>query len=363
VLPALVGISAIGMLAALQAQQPDARTVIAESQSIHTANGVEVREAVKIGGIEQWITVRGKDRNNPLLLFVHGGPGDAMMGVSWSFQRPWEDYFTVVEWDQRGAGKTYAANDWTKMKPTLKVERFVDDAEELVQYLRTKYHKRKIVLLCLSWGTVIGTELAQRHPDWFSVYVGTGQVVDMRESERMGYEAILKEARAENNAQAVKKLEALAPYPGASGPMDFNKTMKERKWLVHYGGYTWRNTNDHFGDILRLSPDYTDTEVKGYELGDAESPRVMWAEMSEIKFWKQNVFRCPVVLFEGSHDLNVSHELAARWFATLHAPEKKMVWFPNSSHMVMMEEPGRMFSHLMTDVRPLAMRAEQATPQ
>jgi pimeloyl-ACP methyl ester carboxylesterase len=360
---ALISINAIGVLAASPAQHPDARTVIAESEAIHTANGVEGREAVKIGGIPQWITVRGKDLNNPLLLYVHGGPGDAIMGASWSFQRPWEDYFTVVQWDQRGSGKTYASNDWERVKPTLTTERFVDDAEELVQYLRTKYHKRKIVLLGHSWGTVICTELAQRHPEWFSVYVGTGQVVNMRESERMGYEEILKEARAANDVGAVKDLEALAPYPGASGPMDFTKTMKERKWLVHDGGYTWRNTNDHYEDILRLSPDYTDADVKGYELGDDRSARLMWAEMSEINFWKRTSFRCPVVLFQGSHDLNVSHELVARWYATLHAPSKKLVWFPNSSHMVMMEEPGRMFYHLMTDIRPLAMVAQDTTPE
>jgi proline iminopeptidase len=348
----------VGVIATAPAQQPDARTIVAESQSIHTANGVEVREAVTIGGIPQWITVRGKDRNNPLLLYVHGGPGDTMMGVSWSFQRPWEDYFTVVEWDQRGAGKTYAANDWNAVKPTLKIERFVEDAEEMVQYLRAKYHKRKIVLLGHSWGSVIGTELAQRHPEWFSVYVGTGQVVDMRESERMGYQEILKAARAEENAGAVKDLEALAPYPGTTGPISFDKTMKERKWLVQFGGYTWRNTNDHYEDLMRLSPDYTDADVKGYEEGDEKSPRVVWDEFSEVNFWKHNVFRCPVVLFEGSHDLNVSHELVARWFATLHAPSKKLVWFPNSSHMVMMEEPGRTFYHLMTDVRPLAVAGD-----
>jgi pimeloyl-ACP methyl ester carboxylesterase len=345
------------------AQQPDARTIIAESESIHTANGVEVRDAVTIGGIKQWITVRGKDLNNPLLLYVHGGPGDAMMGASWTFQRPWEDYFTVVQWDQRGSGKTYASNDWETVKPTLKVERFVEDAEELVEYLRTKYHKRKIVLLGHSWGTVIATELAQRHPEWFSVYVGTGQVVDMRESERMGYEETLKEARAANNAQAVKDLEAIAPYPGASGSISFDKTMKERKWLVYYGGYTWRNRNDHYGDLLRLSPDYTDADVKGYEFGDERSLRVVWPEFTEIKFWKQNVFRCPVVLFQGSHDLNVSYVLAGRWFATIQAPSKKLVWFRNSSHMVMMEEPGRTFYHLMTDVRPLAVAAEKPASQ
>jgi proline iminopeptidase len=342
------------------AQQADARTVIAESESIHTANGVEVRETVKLGGIPQWITVRGKDLNNPLLLYVHGGPGDAIMGVSWSFQRPWEDYFTVVEWDQRASGKTYASNDWQTVQPTMKIDRFVSDAEELVQFLRTKYHKRKIVLLGHSWGTVIATELAHRHPEWFSVYVGTGQVVDTRQSERLGYEETLKEAQAAHNTGAVQDLKALAPYPGTSGPISFDKTMKERKWLVHYGGYTWRNTNDHYEDLMRLSPDYTDADVKGYEKGDEKSPRAIWDEFSEVNFWKQNVFRCPVVLLQGSHDLNVSHELVARWFATLQAPEKKLVWFPNSSHMPMMEEPGRFFYSLMTDVRPLAVAGESA---
>jgi proline iminopeptidase len=355
---ALVAINVGGALSALAAQQPDARTIIAESQSIHTPNGIELRETVKLGGIPQWITVRGKDLNNPLLLFVHGGPGDAMMGVSWTFQRPWEDYFTVVQWDQRGSGKTYASNDWETVKPTLKLERFVEDGEELVQYLRAKYHKRKIVLFCLSWGTAIGTELAQRHPEWFSVYVGTGQIVDMRQSERLGYETILNEARAENNTDAIRDLEAVAPYPGESGPIPFDKTMKERKWLVHYGGYTWRNRNDHFTDILRLSPDYTDADVKGYELGDERSPRVMWDEMSTISFWKNNVFRCSVVLFEGIHDLNVSYDLVTQWYATVKAPQKKLVRFPNSSHMVMMEEPGRTFYHLMTDVRPLAVAGQ-----
>jgi pimeloyl-ACP methyl ester carboxylesterase len=92
------------------AQQADARTVIAESESIHTANGMEVREPVKISGIPQWITVRGKDLDNPLLLYIHGGPGDTMMGVSWTFQRPWEDYFTVVQWDQRGSGKRLSSS-------------------------------------------------------------------------------------------------------------------------------------------------------------------------------------------------------------------------------------------------------------
>jgi hypothetical protein len=152
--------------------------------------------------------------------------------------------------------------------------------------------------------------------------VGTGQVVDTRESERLGYEETLKEARAAHNAEAIQDLVALAPYPGASGPISFDKTIKERKWLVHFGGYTWRNTNDHSEDLMRLSPDYTDADVKGYEEGDEKSPRVIWDEFSEVNFWRRNVFRCPVVLFQGSHDLNVSHELVARWLPRCRRPRR-----------------------------------------
>jgi pimeloyl-ACP methyl ester carboxylesterase len=119
--------------------QDRARKIIEDLQKVVTPNGIEERKEIDLGGIKQWITIRGRDRNNPILLFLHGGPAAPEMPTSWTFQNPWEDYFTVVQWDQRGAGKTYNANDPKKIAPTLTTARMEKDTEELVQYLRATY--------------------------------------------------------------------------------------------------------------------------------------------------------------------------------------------------------------------------------
>src|SRR5258708_1089924 len=118
--------------------------------------GVDEAKAVDIGGIRQWITVRGRDRRNPILLLIHGGPAAPELPNRYIFEAPWTDYFTVVEWDQRGSGKTFGLNDPEKVAPTMSEERIVADAEELVAYLRTTYTKRKIFVMGHSWGTVVG---------------------------------------------------------------------------------------------------------------------------------------------------------------------------------------------------------------
>lgn len=102
---------------------------------------------MRIGGIDQVITVRGMDRANPILLYLHGGPAAPMMPASWTFQKPWEDYFTVVQWDQRAAGRTFRANDPAMVTPTIAADRSVADAVELIDWLRARYDKRKVILV------------------------------------------------------------------------------------------------------------------------------------------------------------------------------------------------------------------------
>ena len=126
---------------------------------------------VTIGGIRQWISVRGRHKDAPILLFVHGGPGFTSIPSSWFAMQGWDEYFTIAQWDQRGAGKTYAANTEAQMSPGMTVAGMTDDAAQLVQYLRKHYDKQKIFLLGHSWGTVLGTRLAQQHPDWFYAFV------------------------------------------------------------------------------------------------------------------------------------------------------------------------------------------------
>src|SRR5262249_7266731 len=114
--------------------QDRARAIIGNLQKIVTPNGIDEKALVTINGTKQWITVRGRDRNNPILLFIHGGPAAPEMPTSWTFQNGWEDYFTVVQWDQRGSGKTYAANDPARIRPTLSVETRENDTQDLVHY-------------------------------------------------------------------------------------------------------------------------------------------------------------------------------------------------------------------------------------
>jgi proline iminopeptidase len=351
---------AAALLAPLAAQAADftkdgARKIVSELQKVVTPNGIDRRMAIEIGGTRQWITIRGRDLENPILLFIHGGPGAPEMPTSWTFQSPWEDYFTVVQWDQRGSGKTYLAGGAEKIGATITFDRMEQDAQEVVQYLRATYHKDKIFVLGHSWGSMLGLTLAREHPEWLYAYVGMGQMIDTRESERLGYEATLKAARDAKDAQAVKELEAIAPYPEADGGVPLAKIDVERRWSVKFGGLSWRrDTYAYYWRAGALSPDYTDADLDAIDKGSALTlPRLLPGFVA-ADYTKTTEFRCPIVLFNGRHDDTTSAVVSAKWFETVHAPVKKLVWFENSAHMMQIEEPGRVLVHLVEDVRPLA---------
>jgi dipeptidyl aminopeptidase/acylaminoacyl peptidase len=141
-----------------------AREAVADSQRV-TPGGISELKAIEINGIKQWISIRGNDPRNPILLFLHGGPGSPMMAESWTFQKPWEDFFTVVQWDQRGAGKTFGEAG-RKVDPSMTVDQMQADAEAVVDWLRRTYQKPKIFLLGHSWGSILGVKVAQHHPEW-----------------------------------------------------------------------------------------------------------------------------------------------------------------------------------------------------
>lgn len=333
----------------------DAAAIVGDLQKVVSPQGIEQRKQVSIGGIQQWITVRGNDSRNPILLFLHGGPAAPEMPTSWTFQHDWEDFFTVVQWDQRGSGKTYGANDPEKVRPTLTVDRMEQDTAELVQYLRATYHKDKIFVVGHSWGTVLGLRLAQEHPEWLYAYIGMGQIIDMREGERVGYAATLEAAEAAGNAQAVKELKAIAPYPEADGSLPLDKINTERVWSVYFGGLTYRRDSyDYYFNTIRLSPDYSDAELKDINAGSVLSLPTLLPQLAKVDFTKATDFRCPIVMFVGRHDETTPSTVVADWFKTAHAPAKKLVWFEDSAHMMQIEQPGLVLMHLVDDVRPLA---------
>lgn len=330
----------------------DARSLIGLSQRVAPGGISELKE-VKIGGVEQWISVRGNDRANPILLFIHGGPGAPMMPESWTFQRPWEDFFTVVQWDQRGAGKTFSAAN-RQLETPLSMAQMQADTEQLIEWLRATYGKKKIFVMGHSWGSVLGLKVAQRHPEWLYAYVGVGQVVNARRNEAVGYQQTLAQAIAAGNEQAIRELKAIAPYPEADLAKFIPKVYVERKWNAVLGGMSYGQTED-IGERLRaLSPDYTDYDVESARLGELSSARQLAPELLEVDFDNATEFRCPVVFFAGVHDRTTPETIVEEYFAKIHAPHKQLFKIRRASHYVVNESPGEVLMDLVLHVLPLS---------
>jgi pimeloyl-ACP methyl ester carboxylesterase len=348
---------------ATPAAAPDPHAILAEVGRVVSDNGVDEAKAVEIGGIRQWITVRGRDRRNPILLVIHGGPAAPELPNRYLFEAPWLDYFTVVEWDQRGAGKTYALNDPAKVAPTLTKARMVDDAEQLAAWLRAAYGKKKIFVMGHSWGTVLGLSLAERRPDWLYAYIGVGQIIDMRAGEKVGYDWVLQQARAAGDAMAVKELTAIAPYPEADGALPLEKIDTERKWSVHFGGLTHgRRTYDVWENAERISPDYAEADFKAIDAGSGFSFPTLLPQLAATDFSGMTRLRCPLLIFAGRYDYTTPAAPVTRWFDRLSAPSKRFVWFENSAHMMYEEEPGKVLVHLVRDALPFAAAAGDTAP-
>src|SRR6202046_3820919 len=194
---------------------------VVQERAITSPDGINSLQAVRIGGIDQWIEVRGQNVNNPILLFIHGGPGIAFIPLAGAFQGPWEKYFTVVQWDQRGAGKTYASNARELQRRTMNVPQMEQDTLDVVNYLRNRFQRKKIFVLGHSWGSMLGVWLAHEHPDIIYAYVGVGQIVNVDQNDEVGYQDALQKARNRHNEQAVKELEGIAPFVPPN--VDFRK--------------------------------------------------------------------------------------------------------------------------------------------
>lgn len=330
------------------------RAVVAAIGRIVTPRGVQESFEARIGGTRQIIGVRGRDRANPILLYLHGGPAAPEMPIAWTWQRPWEEYFTMVHWDQRGSGKSFPLNDPQAIAPTMTFDRFCADAIEVIELLRKRYAKRKIFVLGHSWGSTLGLCVLQRRPDLIHAYIGTGQVIDFRENERVGYDWTLAQARAAGNAEAVAELEALEPY-ARSGPFDIDKMTTERKWSIRYGALAaYRDNADFFFDARRMSPDYLPADRKALNDGSAYSIRTLFPILSDVSFTSLTRVEAPIFFFLGRHDHTTPSPLAAQWLDRVKAPRKGLVWFEDSAHLAEIEEPGKFLVELLRRVRPLA---------
>ena len=332
----------------------DARSIIEDLGRIASPAGLQASFFAKIGGIDQWVNVRGQDRANPIILFVHGGPASPLIPTLWQFQRPLEEYFTVVNWDQRGSGKTHATVDPRTIEDTLQIDRYVDDAIELAELIRNRYAKDKVILAGHSWGTIVGMHAALKRPDLFHAYVGIGQVIQTRENERIGFEYAVSQAKAAGNTAAIAELASIAPYPG-DRPITRERIVIARKWAQFYGGMSaFRDSSDYFFKAPLLSPDYDDRDRCAIDRGNLFTLGRILPEFVDVDFSDVERFPIPVFMFMGRHDYTTPSAPTAAWIERIEAPEKRGIWFERSSHMIPWEEPGKMLVSLLDHLRPLA---------
>jgi len=334
-----------------------AREIIKDRERIVTPEGVQETFKTRIGGIEQWLNVRGKDRANPIILFVHGGPASPLIPTLWQFQRPLEEYFTMVNYDQRGAGKTYVEDHSEAVGKTLHIPRYIDDAIEVAEYVRQRYGKNKLILMGHSWGTIVGMGAALKRPDLFYAYVGIGQVINARDNERISFDYGMQQALAHGNTAAVKEMKTIVPYPG-NQPITRERIIIARKWAQYYGGLTaYRNESGYLYQAPLLSPEYTAADVCGVDEGNVFTLGRLLPEFVSVDYKSVRSFPIPVVMFMGRHDYTTPSEPTAAWLAKVKAPYKQGVWFEHSAHMIPWEEPGKVTLSLVQYVAPLAKDA------
>ena len=316
------GDGAVRRLAALMLMI-GATTQPAMGEDLHRA------EYVELGGIEQWVSMRGSSERNPILLIVHGGPGFSNAAHTSAFDS-WQDDFTIVDWDQRGAGRTFLRNGPDGSGP-ISIERIAQDGIEFSRHLVQHLERDRVVVLGLSFGTIVALKMVISQPSLFQAYVGTGQLVNRADGDALGYMETLREARRVDNQEAVRALEDLGapPWPDAGS------------WHAAKGWAGRMTRPEDPSSGIRLDAMMDGLVDRGYSAEELQAIRD-GARFTAGQFaphqsdFDARVFAArvevPVFLFQGENDLNTATALAIEWFDALQAPRKELHIVAGGSH-------------------------------
>lgn len=313
---------------------------------LRSADGINRLEAVELGGVKQWVSIRGENPKAPVLLFLHGGPGSANL-AKLRIQTPeLEKHFVVVNWDQRGAGKSFSP---FAPASALTRKQYVSDAHELVGWLKARFGVEKIYLMGFSWGTVLGLTLASQYPDDFAAFISVSQEVDFQTGERLSLEYALESAYRAGNEQARQELSSVDPAYSSS---DWQTQLGiQRKWLLHFGGvYHSADSFSHEIKMLFFAPEYSFIETSLWPLGSNRSLGQTWPELMQVNFFEEvPALGCPVVFFVGRYDYNAPSSLTESYYQKLDAPAgKRLVWFENAAHDIFFDEPEKLMREMLT---------------
>jgi len=309
------------------------------TEAICSENAVATLEQVVLGNQNQWVLIRGYDVSNPVLIFLHGGPGSPCIFYSRYAMAGLEHDFTVVSWDQRGCGKSYA--DYID-PGSITYQQLMSDAQELILHMRNRFGVDKVYLMGISWGSILGSRIARDHPEWLHAYIGIGQVVNVLRTLPIAFQAVMDEALELGNQQAIDELTALLN----DGTIDWDESNTIQKWLEVFGFGDLHDTSlyETLAPVLSTVPEYTQADWNNQERWE---DLYQAAAINQDNTWLTSLdlisqiprLDVPVFFFCGTFDYKTPSILVEEYVDGLEAPfGKQIVWFENSAHMPLIEE-------------------------
>ena len=315
-------------------------------------DSVSEKNFVNINGVEQGMFIKGKNINNPVLLFVHGGPGMPEYWLTQNYPTGLEDLFIVVWWEQRGAGLSY---DSDIPPESMTADQFVSDTLEVTNYLRDRFGKDKIYLMAHSWGSYIGIQAAERSPELYYAYIGMGQISHQIKSERLAYEYALEQYKKNGNSDMVRKLEAAPPTMTVPLPPKYELLRDEYMHGIGIGTThdmksvitgiflpSWQFREYTLGEKINLWRGKLFSRSRNFNLWDKVQSTDLTQQVTELKI--------PVYFFHGLYDYTCAYPLTKDYFEKLKAPIKGFYTFEQSAHTPLFEEPEKTIKILQEDV-------------
>lgn len=300
----------------------------------------------RLGGIDQWVMIRGENLANPPLVHLHGGPGFSETRLLRRFNADLEKNFTVVYWDQRGAGNSFSRD---VPRSSMTVQQFIADLDELVDQVCARLAKSAVVIFGHSWGSVLGVLYAKQFPHKVQAYVGSGQIGDWPAAESASYRYAFAEAARLDNRKALEDLRAIGPPPYPAGSV-----FKERTWLQRFDGQLRLAALWKYGRIAIGGKETSIFDLPNQWRGFRFSMDAMWADVSTLNLvTAAPVLQMPVFFFLGRRDHWVPPETSVAYLNVLTAPSKELVWFEDSGHEPFVDEPTKFNQAMLERVRPL----------
>jgi pimeloyl-ACP methyl ester carboxylesterase len=319
----------------------------AKKMIISSPAGVQEERFEKIGGLEQWITIRGENKNNPVILFIHGGPGSPYTPFS-SWLHDWEKYFTIVQWDQPGSGRTFSKNG-IEGSGRLTFDRLSNDGIELSRFLCTRLNKTKIILIGSSAGSLTGLWMIKKCPELFYAYIGVEQ--NSPDSDKVTYNLTRESVVKANDKKSLVLLDEMGSNPS-------NWTRQQSEMLIKIAIQTSKQVPNMINDLmlpaLLFAPDYSMQDILTVQKGMEFSTDQLLEEMSAFDFNHVGYeFKLPFFIFQGEGDILTPVSTAKNYFDRIKAPHKKFVVIKNAGHLAEFANHEQFLKELLDCVMPL----------